>query len=499
MKSFRRSTASYFARILLGFFCASFASIQSAEPLQVGMAERDITPPDGFPMAGYYHERLSDGTIDPLMAKAIVFRQENTFAALVVCDLIGVTSDLATAIRTAASKASGIPYESIIVAATHSHTAPDYYKALEAVLNGDRSDAKRAAYIDKLIAEPAAAIADAAKSASICRLKTGSSAQKTPVSFNRRFVMRDGTVRTWMSFANKETMKAAGPIDPEIGLLLAESAKTGKPIGLISNFALHLDTVGGSKWSADYPKHIADCVHEALGPNVISLFATGCCGDINHSDPNATTRNKTDFIGKSLGSTVRDTIPNLTEIDNGGKLGIRNAIVRLPIQDCTSADIEKSIEILKAVDAGKSVDFFDHVRAHKMLMVDQLRNDPPLAAASGHRPFLRTIKWAGVGSALPAEVHTITIGQDLAIVTMPGEVFVDLGLAIKQASPYKHTLIVELANAVETIYVPTRAAHAGGSYEVLNSTLQPGSGEMLVEAALKLLRESRQNDAAPAR
>ena len=84
----------------------------------------------------------------------------------------------------------------------------------------------------------------------------------------------------------------------------------------------------------------------------------------------------------------------------------------------------------------------------------------------------------------------IALGSDAAIVCLPGEVFVDLGLAIKQASPFETTLIVELSNAVETIYVPHRAAYAGGSYEVTNSTLQPGGGEILVETAVTLLRDA---------
>jgi hypothetical protein len=67
---------------------------------------------------------------------------------------------------------------------------------------------------------------------------------------------------------------------------------------------------------------------------------------------------------------------------------------------------------------------------------------------------------------------------------------VELGLAIKQLSPFRTTLVIELSNCVETIYIPTRAAYAQGSYEVTNSTLQPGSGEMLVEAALSLLRKA---------
>ena len=97
---------------------------------------------------------------------------------------------------------------------------------------------------------------------------------------------------------------------------------------------------------------------------------------------------------------------------------------------------------------------------------------------------------AGVGETLPVDVTVLTLGQDVAIVTLPGEVFVELSLAIKQGSPFRTTLVIELSNAVETIYLPNRAAYAGGSYEVTNSATQPGSGEMLVEAALSLLREA---------
>jgi hypothetical protein len=293
-----------------------------------------------------------------------------------------------------------------------------------------------------------------------------------------------------MSFSNPETIKAAGPIDPEIGLLMVKT-RAGEPIGVVSNFALHLDTVGGSKWSGDYPYFIEESVRKAFGPKVVSLFGTGCCGDINHSDPHAAVRNKTDMIGKSLGETIAQSLQKLEPLKDK-RLSVRQAIVPLPLQECTAQDVEKSVAVLKAVEAGEKVDFFDHVRAHKMLMVDQMRHDPPLAANAELKPFLRTKKWSGVGAELPVSVHTIALGEDLAIVTLPGEVFVDLGLAIKQASPFKQTIIVELANAVETIYVPTRAAHAGGSYEVLNSTVKPGSGEMLVEAALKLLKDSRE-------
>ena len=84
----------------------------------------------------------------------------------------------------------------------------------------------------------------------------------------------------------------------------------------------------------------------------------------------------------------------------------------------------------------------------------------------------------------------IALGPDLAIVCLPGESFVELGLAIKRASPFRTTLVVELCNCVETIYIPPRVAYAGGSYEVTNSTVQPGAGELLVETAVRLLQDA---------
>jgi hypothetical protein len=105
-------------------------SKDEAAALRVGIAEVDITPPVGFPMAGYYHERLAEGTIDSLKAKAIVFREGETAGALVVCDLIGIATDLSREVRRRASEKTGIPASNIVIAATHSHTAPDYMKEL---------------------------------------------------------------------------------------------------------------------------------------------------------------------------------------------------------------------------------------------------------------------------------------------------------------------------------------------------------------------------------
>ncbi len=493
-------------------FAATFDSAVGQEqsaPIQIGVAETDITPPIGFPMAGYFHERLADGQVDPLKAKCIVFRSESEQAALVICDLTGIAVDFSHAVRTAASNRTGIPAANIVVAATHSHTAPDYTKALYNFL-ADKSSAEkslgkpskaiaddqavatsavRADYVGRLIENTVAAVELACKDVQPVNLQSGWVEQQTPVSFNRRFVQRDGSVRTWVGLDHEGSVRSAGPIDPEIGLLRINDAD-GKPLGLVSNFALHLDTVGGLKWSGDYPYFIEQAARTALGSDVISVFGTGCCGDINHVNPRGTVRNKTDFIGGSLGESVVSGLQHLSPIENP-QLEVRSATVELPVQEASAEDVARAIQVMKAVHAGEKVEFLDHVTAHKKLLVDQLRNNPRLAPDSeAHLARRQTHHWAGIGETLPVEVHAICIGDDLAIVCLPGEVFVDLGLAIKRGSPFRTTLIIELSNSVETCYIPTRAAYAGGSYEVTNSAVAAGSGEMLVEESLKLLRSA---------
>lgn len=466
---------------------------QADEPLQVGIAETEITPPDGFPMAGYYHERLANGQRDPLKAKAIVFRQGETTAAFVIADLTAIARDLCVEVRREASKQTGIPEPYIVVSATHSHTAPDYTGRLYEFLDSNRKPQESPPYAAKLLDGIVAAIVAANDAVQPASLAAGSAEQKVPVSFNRRFVMRDGTVRTWQRHDNPDVIRAAGPIDPEITLLTIRSEAGDIPQGVLSNFALHLDTVGGQQWSADYPYFIEQALRNKLGADVISVFGAGACGDINHSDPSRTERNKTDVIGNALAATIEAALPDLQPVD-ATTFQVRTAIVDFPLQEVTQMQLDRAVELIPAAKAGEKVDFFDLVTAYKAIMLEQLRSDPPRVPASKFLSWGLSHNWAGIGESLPVEVTTMTIGKDVALVFLPGEVFVDLGLAIKRGSPYRTTFIIELSNCVETIYIPTRAAYAGGSYEVTNATGKPGNGEMLVEAALRLLRESASSE-----
>lgn len=480
-----------FRLVLAALLPTGSLELVAAEPkLLIGAAEVEITPQVGFQIAGYYHERLATGTKDPLKAKALVLRSSETQVALVACDLTGISYDLTAEVRERVSRSTGIPPRAIILCGTHSHTAPDYGRNLFDLLASQKAPAgDPAPYSSRLIAGISQAIENASRQAAPGVLQLTTARQETPVSFNRRFVMKDGTVKTWQSLSTPGVVRAAGPIDPEIGIVVARTIDGNRPLATLTNFALHLDTVGGLEWSADYPYFIEQTLRKELGGDVVSVFGLGCCGDINHVNPASTERNKTDSIGNALARTIVAALPKVTPIATP-RLRVVSEIVQVPLQDPGPAEVEKSRQYLTAIKEGAKPEFFEQVASYKTIMLDQFQNSQPAAPPANWINWGLSHRLAGIGPTLPVEVHAITVGEDLAIVCLPGEVFVELGLAIKQGSPFKTTLVIELSNFVETIYIPNRQAYAQGSYEVTNSALQPGSGEMLVEAALRLLREA---------
>jgi neutral ceramidase len=442
-----------------------------AAELRAGVAKVEITPPVPYRMSGYFSERLSTGTHDPLYAKALVFKQGETEAALVFCDLIGVSLDVSRKARRLASDATGIPIANILISATHSHTGPLYAGALrnqfheQAVAKSGNDPYETVDYPAQLAAAIARSIEEAQAKARPVQLAAGVAEQKG-LSFNRRFHMRDGTVRFNPGKLNPDIVRVAGPIDPDVGMLSLVPADKTEPLAMLTVFAMHLDTVGGTEYSADYPGHLEKSLQEKYGGGFISLFGAGTCGDINHIDVTTKEQTKGQPEAERLGTTLAKTVLAATaELKPVGKtaLAVRSSVVSAPLQKYPPEQVARAKENMFKI-GGKELSFLEQVEAYKITSLQLL------------------------GDTLPAEVQVFRLSDDVALVGLPGEVFVELGLAIKQASPFKTTLVVELCNDAPG-YVPTKKAFAEGSYETVNSRVQSGGGELLVETAVKLLKE----------
>ena len=108
--------------LLLAITLSATSSL-SAE-FRLGAAAVLINPPPGIALAGYYHERSSEGVVDDILAKATVLDDCRTRAAIVVCDLISMPQWIVAEARQIIESQTGIPGTNVIIAATHTHTAP---------------------------------------------------------------------------------------------------------------------------------------------------------------------------------------------------------------------------------------------------------------------------------------------------------------------------------------------------------------------------------------
>lgn len=467
----RASCVVLFANFLLIAAVATSSSVARAAVIRAGVSVVDITPVTGiasYRMSGYFRERINTGVNDPLLAKAVVFEQGGVKAALIFCDLVGIPLHVSGPARSLIERETGIPASNIAIAATHSHTGPLYFGALHghfhrgAIREQGRDPYEILDYSQELIGRVLRAAMEAHAALRPVELAAGY-AREDRLSFNRRFHMHNGTVRFNPGQLNPNIVRPAGPIDPEVGLVNLTAVEHLTPQAAIVSFALHLDTVGGTEYSADFPRYVQDYLRRRHGDGFVSLFGAGACGDINHVDVSVRGRRSTEQIGTMLAQSIDERLDSLDPIDEPS-LAVRTAKVNAKLQSYSPQEVEAARRMMNRVADG-SVPFLRRVEAYKIM----------------------ALQWRG-GSTIPLEVQVFRISPEAAIVTLPGEVFVELGIAIKEASPFETTLVIELANDAPG-YIPTRRAFAEGSYETVNSRVDPGSGEQMVDTAVRLLRE----------
>jgi hypothetical protein len=436
-----------------------------AGELRAGAAAVVITPPLGTPLAGYYSARGADGVLDDLHSKALVLEHDGVKVALVVCDLISLPRHTVVDARRLIEQQTGIPGAHVLISATHTHTGPAIRReSARDRLDGGSSELA-ARYTEQLPALIARSVAEADKRLAPVRLSVALGREEH-LSFNRRFHMRDGSVGWNPPKLSPAIVRPAGPIDPDVGVLYFDTPR-GRAVATVVNFAMHPDTTGGTKISADYPGVLSRLLAECKGPEMVTVFANGCCGNLNHRDVRWGDRQSSPAEAKRIGTVLAGDVckayPRLQPLTPGA-LKVRSEIVKLPLPSVSEKDVAEARAVIQRINDPKTK-FLEKVKAYQVLDVAARKGQPQ-----------------------EVEVQVIALGDQMAGVSLPGEIFVELGLAVKKGSRFPHTLIAELANG-SIGYIPDRPAYAQGNYEVVSARCAAGSGELLVEAALRLLNE----------
>jgi neutral ceramidase len=441
--------------------------------LRAGAAETVITPPVGAPMAGYYANRAATGTHDDLHAKALVLESEGVEVAFVVCDVVSLPREISEQARKIVTQKTGIPEDHVMISANHTHTGPvilTYPSRYNLTGEMKRIAEEYTAQLPGRIADSVIAAAAKLQPAQM-RSAVG---REDSLGFNRRYFMNDGTIGWNPGKLNPKIVRPAGPTDPGVPVIYVETPDE-KPIAAYVNFAVHQDTTGGLQFSADYSYTLSKVLMAAKGPELVTLFTIGCAGNVNHIDvtrkERQTSYEEAARIGGVLAGEVLKTIQHASVVSNP-HIRISREILRLKVPELTRDEIEWAHRTQETAGSAKPAPFMDLVRAGRDIKLESRHGEP-----------------------FEAEVQVVAIGGQLAIVGLPGEMFVELGLALKQDSPFRITIRTELANGALS-YIPNQQAYPQGAYEVAASWLEPGGGEALVRSALgqldKLFAAQRQ-------
>ncbi len=431
--------------------------------MRCGFYEREITPPLGCDMPGYYIPRPANAVEDKLYAKAAVFADDSNdprkMTALLVVDMISVSNSMRTAIVERASAATGIPEDQIALIATHSHYS---------LPAGDYGSPRDDAYMKVFHRLAADTVTLAWQRLAPCSLRYGLGRLEGE-AFVRDCVLDDGAVVTNPVKFRDRVVRTYTESDPDLPVLTVCDAE-GNTKGVLYTFALHCDTVGLQAYSGDFPSEVSKQVKNALGSDAVSIFLPGFCGDINHIDFLGDTTRDHRSIGKSLAKALLDTSRDSGSVE-GDSLELSARWIPLNRRRPTPEEVARMAYVAEDPKNRKNpYNMLGSRSASIFLDYQQKSQDLP--------------------DAVPVLLQVLRLG-DVWLYICPYEMYSAFAKPLKEASPSGKWLISEMAN-VDSSYVPTAELFGTDAYPCFlceGSWLEIDAGDKLVENFLDMVKK----------
>ncbi|HZQ55892.1 MAG TPA: neutral/alkaline non-lysosomal ceramidase N-terminal domain-containing protein [Bryobacteraceae bacterium] len=427
---------------------------------KAGFGKRPISPAIGAPLAGFAARKgTCEGVHDELFARALVLENDSTAIALVSLDVLAVASDFVEKIRRAIAVRVPIEPAAILISSTHTHAGP---VTVSTFFNPDESlDPNYMALLGDAIV---AAVEAAWQTRFAARIGVGTGIIEG-LGVNRR--SKDGK-----------------PVDPEIGIVKVDDAHE-KTRAVLMNYGCHPTVLGPDNLlaSGDFPNPAIERVEGQLGPGNFAMYVNGAQGDISvgHSSelsaigvitPGRTFERAAE-LGQRLGDAVLQALPGIATTTSA-YLRFETLTAGLPIKPYPDAkqtenalrEAERKVQTLCA--NGNSAEY-------------RQAQSELLYASITHYYARETKKYAN--GVLPIELQAIQI-DDNVFMAVPAEVFVEIGLRIKKASPLR-TFVAGVTNGYIG-YLPSRKAYEAGGYEVVSAKCDANGEDRLFEGVMRL-------------
>lgn len=409
----------------------TYSSILAAD-FQAGVARVKITPPTPYWLSGYAARTNPASTVlQDLWAKALAIRDpQGHQAVFVTMDLIGLPGDISDEVAARARKQFKLNRSQLLLNCSHTHCGPAVGHNLSVMFDFNAADGRRVQqYSAELTTNLVRVIGEALRNQAPASLAVGNGS--VGFAMNRRAPTAKGF---------RIGVNTNGPVDHTVPVLKV-TAPDGALRAVLFGYACHNTTLGGDFYqiNGDYAGH-AQAVFEQAHPGVTALFMQLCGGDQN---PNP--RGTVD-LARQHGQTLA------AEVDR--VLGTEFRAVRPPIR--TASEVIK-LDLAPHTrqtfeDELKGTDKFRQRRARLML------------AAYDQRKPIRQVLYP---------VQAVRFNQDLAFLTLGGEVVVDYNLRAKREFAGENLVVSGYCNDV-MCYIPSKRVLQEGGYEPVDSMIYYG-------------------------
>ena len=435
--------------------------------LYAAFGEFEIPVQIGAPTCGWIPPvRRVRFKTEPLLGCVAVLKNAETLLVLVSMDLLGMEKEDCEKIRREVAEAVGTEYACVSISCTHNHSGPASMEIL-----GCQKDLELVEELGRRMVETAKTLLQKLEPAVLgCGFT-----YENDITWNRRYILRDGSAWAHPQVGKMDVICAEGPIDPQVGVVCVRDMD-GLAMGYFVNFACHPLFYGGQcVASPNFPGFLRKELKRLERPECVCLFINGAAGDISHSNPFDKTRTSAESVGTKLAQRSYEVAFNAQYTEDVALAGVAEQVLltRRHIDD-------EHLERAKRVLAGE-----------KDLVINPLWHPVSTMPNEEFAQVLVALRArADAEPVYPAPVQAMRIGQSVWAFC-PGELFVRFGMEIKVRSSERLTFVAAYTNG-EIGYIFTPEAQQRGGYETTpenENAIDCNAGGVFVDALSDLLEK----------
>lgn len=414
----------------------------SSQPstLFAGVAKVDITPKVPIPIAWHAGaNKVYDGIHDSVFIRAVVFSDGKSKAVLIAADGSEFSSAFDDEMFARIEKETGIPQTNILISATNSHSGPTNIYSGQDYTKSTLPEVKT--YSDGLKDKFIEAVKLAVKNLKPASIGTGRGECK--MNINRRAPMPPNGY-PWLG------KNPDGPCDHEVMVLKINDAK-GNLMGAFVNWPCQAAVMGPSMnlLTGDWPGATSLSLEKGFGNKAVAIVTAGASADLNplfgpEGTSYGTTSTSSDTYGYVLGKEAARVLKEIKTSPYGTISASRKSIMlpgKLSTRDMPGISWNETMKL----------------------------------KPGNFKP----------GSDIEIRVSTLKIGNTV-FAGITGDVFHEIGLKLKEMSPYKNTFIVTHTNGW-CGYIVTEKAYDEGGYEVVSTRIMSGGEKAVTDNLMEMI------------